>query len=156
MNRAFIRANPGRGPLNPKYEKTPVERTAPASARASGARPRAENTIMRHIRSVVRDTADPTLETYYAEIHHTVMDRSEELRLTREIVRLRTAEDDTAYLAARNRMASMNLRLVVSVAKHFTGRGLEMSDLIQEGNIGLLRAIECFCNLKHDFAHWEA
>jgi RNA polymerase sigma factor (sigma-70 family) len=92
----------------------------------------------------VRDTADPNLETYYAEIHHRVMNRTEELALTREIVRLRAAGDEATYLAVRDRMACLNLRLVVSVAKHFTGRGLEMADLVQEGNIGLLRAIEHF------------
>jgi len=99
---------------------------------------------MRQSRTVVRDTADPNLETYYAEIHHEVMDRTDEIALTREIVRLRAAGDEAAYLAARDRMACANLRLVVSVAKHFTGRGLEMADLVQEGNIGLLRAIELF------------
>ena len=104
---------------------------------------------MRQTRTVVRHTADPNLETYYAEIHHEVMNRTDELALTREIVRLRAAGDEVSYLAARDQMACLNLRLVVSVAKHFTGRGLEMADLVQEGNIGLLRAIERFCNLKH-------
>jgi RNA polymerase sigma factor (sigma-70 family) len=92
----------------------------------------------------VRDTVDPNLETYFAEIHHEVMDRREELALAREIVRARSAGDDAACLAVRDRMACANLRLVVSVAKYFTGRGLEMADLVQEGNIGLLRAIERF------------
>jgi RNA polymerase primary sigma factor len=99
---------------------------------------------MRKARTVVRDTADPNLDTYLTEIRHAVMSRAEELALTREIVRLRAAGDEAAYLAARDRMACLNLRLVVSVAKHFTGRGLEMADLVQEGNIGLLKAIERF------------
>lgn len=127
----------------------------PPRPRASGARPR-NGHIMRKTRTVVRDTADPNLDTYLTEIRHAVMSRAEELALTREIVRLRAAGDEAAYLAARDRMACLNLRLVISVAKHFTGRGLEMADLVQEGNIGLLKAIERFCNLKHDFAHWEA
>ena len=99
---------------------------------------------MRQSRRVVRDTADPNLETYFAEIRHPVMNRDEELRLTREIVKLRKRGNEAAYLVARDRMACVNLRLVVSVAKHFTGRGLEMADLVQEGNLGLLRAIEHF------------
>ncbi len=99
---------------------------------------------MRKTRTVVRDTADPNLDTYLTEIHHAVMSRAEELALTREIAHLRAAGDESAYLAARDRMACLNLRLVVSVAKHFTGRGLEMADLVQEGNIGLLKAIERF------------
>jgi RNA polymerase nonessential primary-like sigma factor len=59
-------------------------------------------------------------------------------------------EHDTASLAragdfdARQRMIERNLRLVVSIAKHYLGRGLPMSDLIEEGNLGLLHATTKF------------
>ena len=46
--------------------------------------------------------------------------------------------------AARQRMIEHNLRLVVSIAKHYLGRGLPMSDLIEEGNLGLMHSIGKF------------
>ena len=47
---------------------------------------------------------------------------------------------------ARKRLSEGNLRLVVSLAKHYTGRGIPLMDLIQEGNMGLMRAVE-----KYDY-----
>src|SRR5690606_34471744 len=46
--------------------------------------------------------------------------------------------------AARERMVRSNLRLVVNIAKHYVNRGLSLMDLIEEGNIGLLKAVEGF------------
>ena len=45
---------------------------------------------------------------------------------------------------ALNHLICANLRLVVSVARHFTGRGLDLLDLVQEGNLGLIRAVQRF------------
>ena len=45
---------------------------------------------------------------------------------------------------ARQRLSEANLRLVVSIARHYTGRGMSLLDLVQEGNLGLIKAVEKF------------
>ena len=57
-------------------------------------------------------------------------------------------EDPVAARQARETLTQSNLRLVVSIAKRYSGRGMAFPDLIQEGNIGLLRAVEKFNHHK--------
>jgi len=77
------------------------------------------------------------LRTYLEEIgRHALLTREEEQDLAR-----RVREGDRA---AKERMIVANLRLVVSIARDFAGRGLEIMDLIEEGNLGLLRAVDRF------------
>jgi RNA polymerase primary sigma factor len=78
------------------------------------------------------------LETYLREINETaLLSADEEKTLAQRII------DDGDNLA-RDRMVRANLRLVVNIARSYTGKGLGLQDLIEEGNLGLLRAVEGF------------
>jgi RNA polymerase primary sigma factor len=77
------------------------------------------------------------LETYLREINETaLLTADEEKELS-----YRIANSDKE---ARDRMVRANLRLVVNIARGYTGKGLPLQDLIEEGNLGLLRAVEGF------------
>ena len=80
---------------------------------------------------------DSGLQLYLREINQTrLLAPDEEIHLAR---RIRKGD-----LQARDEMIRSNLRLVVSIAKNYTRRGLSLLDLIEEGNLGLLRAVEKF------------
>ena len=83
------------------------------------------------------DIADDSVRLYLREIGKIpLLKADEELALAQRVV----AGDKEA----KDQMAEANMRLVVSIAKRYVGRGLDLLDLIQEGNTGLLRAVEKF------------
>lgn len=83
------------------------------------------------------DASDDSVRLYLREIGKIpLLNAEEELALAQRVV----AGDKRA----KDKMAEANMRLVVSIAKRYSGRGLDFLDLIQEGNTGLLRAVEKF------------
>ena len=80
---------------------------------------------------------DDSVRMYLRDIgQYPLLKPEEELDLAR-----RMSDGDEE---ARSRMINANLRLVVSIAKRYTGRGLQFLDLIQEGNLGLMKAVKKF------------
>ncbi len=83
------------------------------------------------------DVADDSVRLYLREIGKIpLLNAEQELALAQRVV---AGDKD-----AKDQMAEANMRLVVSIAKRYVGRGLDLLDLIQEGNTGLLRAVEKF------------
>ena len=92
---------------------------------------------MARIRRHRRDTVQSPLETYLREINEmALLTADEEKELAHRI-----AHGDKM---ARDRMVRANLRLVVNIARGYIGKGLALQDLIEEGNLGLLRAVQGF------------
>lgn len=84
---------------------------------------------------------DDPVKVYLKEIGRVpLLSSEEEVELAQ-----RMAEGD---VAAKKRLSEANLRLVVSIAKRYVGRGMQFLDLIQEGNLGLIKAVEKFDHTK--------
>ena len=153
----YLAANPGDDALPPKpvmlrglIPMTQVpENAISASARACGITPDEQEESLRlrnvewellpgPVQALVRDTEVwPDDEVVYALL----VDEND--RLLR-----RWDEQVASGLRAKVALTEANLRLVVSVAKKYVGRGMSMLDLIQEGNLGLIRAVEKFQHHK--------
>lgn len=87
--------------------------------------------------SYLDDISDDSVRLYLREIGKIpLLTAEEELALANRVV--------AGEKKAKDEMAEANMRLVVSIAKRYSGRGLDFLDLIQEGNTGLLRAVEKF------------
>jgi RNA polymerase primary sigma factor len=88
-------------------------------------------------RSRGTEAVQSPLETYLREINETpLLTAEQEKQLAYRI-------QDGSH-EARDQMVRANLRLVVNIAREYTGKGLALQDLIEEGNLGLLRAVEGF------------
>src|SRR4051794_25798407 len=92
----------------------------------------------RVVRKMASASVQSGLQLYLRQINELpLLTADEEKALGRRIIQFNDP-------AARERMVRSNLRLVVNIAKHYVGRGLQFPDLIEEGNIGLLKAVEGF------------
>jgi len=87
---------------------------------------------------MVTTSVKTSLQLYLQQINETaLLTAKEEKQLARRIIH-------HGDLEARDRMIRANLRLVVAIAKKFANRGLTLPDLVEEGNIGLVKAVESF------------
>lgn len=88
-------------------------------------------------------SVDDSVRAWLREIGKTpLLSYDDEIQLARQIER--STEDPRSSKSARDLLTRANLRLVVSIAKRYNGRGMSFPDLIQEGNLGLIRAVEKF------------
>lgn len=96
-----------------------------------------EEELIKQDTSYLDDISDDSVRLYLREIGKIpLLTPEEELALAKRV--------KTGNKKAKDQMAEANMRLVVSIAKRYVGRGLDLLDLIQEGNTGLLRAVEKF------------
>jgi RNA polymerase primary sigma factor len=85
--------------------------------------------------------ADDSIGLYFREIGR---EKFLSVEQERNLFKQMESGDNTAAISAKNRLIKANLRLVVSIAKNYVQWGQCLSDLIQEGNIGLIKAVEKF------------
>jgi RNA polymerase primary sigma factor len=154
-----------------EFEEEPedIDTALPSIERDEDFEREVEEEITRPVEELLQEFTDPTITSdpvrmYLREIGRTsLLTGEDEIELAFQIRQGKEAEARLAVdpsvdldtrdelvlamkrgIAAQQRLTNANLRLVVSVAKRYIGRGMSFSDLIQEGNIGLLRAVQKF------------
>jgi len=101
----------------------------------------ASNEELESVLSADGISIDDPVKVYLKEIGRVpLLSAEEEVELA-----IRMSEGD---VTAKKRLSEANLRLVVSIAKRYVGRGMQFLDLIQEGNLGLIKAVEKFDHTK--------
>lgn len=126
----FIWQNQQKNVAQQKEKDTPTEKTSEQKLRDKFLSTNKKNFAL-------GDIAGDSIRMYLREIGRVeLLNAEEEVMLAKRI----TKNDPVA----KRQLAEANLRLVVSIAKKYVGRGLSLLDLIQEGNIGLFRAVEKF------------
>jgi RNA polymerase primary sigma factor len=93
------------------------------------------------LQGILDREAIDSVDAYLHEIGNTPLLKAEEERELGDAIKNGTPSESEA---ARNKLITSNLRLVVSIARKYAGHGLPLIDLIQEGNLGLIRAVEKF------------
>ena len=130
-----------------EYEEVEAEELEPAEAEVDELEP-AEVEVevdelepveveVERVKSAAAEHFDDAIKLYLREIQRTKL-------LTAEEERELAAKIDLGDKAARERMIVSNLRLVVKISKRYLNRGLPFLDLIEEGNVGLIKAVERF------------
>ncbi len=94
----------------------------------------------RNINPIQLNTLAKEVQNEYKQVESEVGIKIDELKAKWD----RITKARTLVSEAKNELITRNLRLVINIAKHYIGRGLALLDLIQEGNIGLMRAIDKF------------